>query len=61
MWANLATLAVAAVLVPGLSLTHGAFGFALAYAAIIMTRLGLIGGATLLAGPIEPPGSGGIK
>ncbi|WP_104020266.1 lipopolysaccharide biosynthesis protein [Roseovarius nitratireducens] len=61
MWANLATLAVAAVLVPGLSLTHGAFGFALAYAAIIITRLGLIGGAILLSGPIAPRGSGGIK
>ncbi|MGR3462544.1 MAG: lipopolysaccharide biosynthesis protein [Roseovarius sp.] len=58
MWANLATLAVAAALVPGLSLTHGAFGFALAYAVIIVTRLGLIGGAILLTRPIEPRGSG---
>ena len=37
-----AALAVAAVLVPGLSLTHGAFGFALAYAAIISANRFLV-------------------
>jgi O-antigen/teichoic acid export membrane protein len=42
MWINLATLALAAALVPGLSLAYGATGFAVAYAAIILARTLLV-------------------
>lgn len=47
MWINVATLALAVALVPGLSLAYGAAGFAVAYAAIIMTRALLVLAAAL--------------
>jgi len=61
MWINLGTLALAFVLVPSLSMAHGASGFALAYASIIVTRLGLIGAVVFLTGPAVPCRTGARK
>lgn len=54
MWINLATLALALVLVPWLSLGYGPTGFAAAYAAIIVTRIVLIGAVAVFSGLLQP-------
>lgn len=53
MWINLATLALAAALVPGPSLAYGATGFAMAYAGIISIRTLFVTSA-VIHGPIKP-------
>lgn len=61
MWINIGALALATGLVPYLSLVYGARGFALAYAAIVVARLGLIGAAVLLSGPAAPRRATGTR
>lgn len=47
MWINLGTLALALCLIPLLSVTYGSYGFVIAYSAVIVTRLGLVGASAL--------------
>lgn len=48
MWINLGTLTLALAIVPLLCLVYGAIGFVVAYAALTMLRLGLIGMIVML-------------
>lgn len=57
MWINVGTLTLAFVLVPGLSLAYEATGFAVAYAAIVVTRLCAIGAAVFLSRPATQNGA----